>query len=143
MNSAGASPGNTAGGSVGINFAIPIDLAMSEAKEIMRTGTVTHPSIGLIGFSVTEEMKAATGLPRGVYLEALLPGSPAATAGMRHGDVITEVNGHAVPSLDDFLVAIREAGNGASVRITYSRGGSAREATVRVVDASTLGLVSS
>ena len=140
INSAGASPGNASGGSVGLNFAIPMDFAMSEAKEIISTGHVSHPSIGIIGFSVTEEMTKSTNLPRGVYVEQVVPGGPAAAAGLRSGDVITQVDGHTVPTLDDYLVAIRSKKPGETVKIQYSRSGASQTVSVRVVDVSTLNL---
>ena len=138
INSAGASPGNSSGGSVGLNFAIPIDVAMSEASEIITTGQVSHPSIGIIGFSVTDEISKAASLPRGVYVEQTVPRGPAATAGLQAGDVITHVDGHAVPTLDDYLVAIRGKKPGDTVKITYRRNGSDKTVNVQVVDASTL-----
>lgn len=138
INSAGASPGDAAGGSVGLNFAIPMDFAMSEANEIIATGRVTHPSIGIVGYSVTAEIATATGLPRGVYIQQVVPRSPAASAGLAIGDVITQVSGRTVSSLDDYLVAIRTVKPGQTVKIAFSRGGASRTIDVQVVDASTL-----
>ena len=138
INSAGAATGNTGGGSIGLNFAIPIDFAMSEANQIIKTGQVTHPTIGIVGFSITAELAHATGMPRGVYVEQVIPQAPADSAGIKVGDVITEVDGKAVPTLDDYLVAVRTKQPGQSVKIAYSRGGSTRTVTVQVVDVSSL-----
>jgi putative serine protease PepD len=139
INSAGASPGASGGGgSVGLNFAIPMDFAVVLAKQLVSTGTATHSSIGLIGITVTDEIAKATGLPRGVYVEQVVPGGPAAAAGIRSGDVITKVDGKSVPTLDDYLVAILSKKPGDTVGVTYVRNGSSQTVNVKVVDATTL-----
>jgi putative serine protease PepD len=138
MNSAGVSLGSSGGGSIGLNFAIPMDVAMSLVNQIISTGSVTHPSIGIVGFSVTEEIAGTTNLPRGVYVESAIPGGPAAGAGIRSGDVITEVDGKAVQTLDEYLVTIAGKKVGEVVKITLSRSGSSQTVNVRLVEAATL-----
>jgi putative serine protease PepD len=84
VNSAGAqvpSAGAAAGGSIGLNFAIPIDFARSAAGQMIQTGTVTHPTIGVLGTTVTDEIARATGDPRGALVEQVVPGLGAAAAG--------------------------------------------------------------
>jgi putative serine protease PepD len=140
INSAGASPGGAAagGGSVGLNFAIPMDFALAEAKQLMSTGTVTHSSIGITGITVTDEIAKSTGLPKGVLVETVVPGGPADRAGIKAGDVITKVDGKSVPTLDDYPVAILSKEPGNTVQITYVRNGSSQTVSVQVVDATTL-----
>jgi putative serine protease PepD len=140
INSAGASPGGaeTGGGSVGLNFAIPMDFALAEAKQMISNGSVTHSSIGIVGITVTDEIAKATDLPKGVLVEQVVPGGPAASAGIKPGDVITKVDGKSVPTLDDYLVTILSKKPGDTVQITYVRNGSSQTVNVRVVDARTL-----
>jgi putative serine protease PepD len=137
INSAGASP-DGGGGSVGLNFAIPMDFAVAEAKQLISTGSVTHSSIGLVGTTVTDEIAKATGLPRGVYVEQVVPGAPADRAGIKQGDVITKVDGKSVPTLDDYLMAILSKKPGDTVQVTYVRNGSSQTTNVLVVDATNL-----
>ncbi|MDQ6771753.1 MAG: trypsin-like peptidase domain-containing protein [Candidatus Dormibacteraeota bacterium] len=139
VNSAGASPGvSSRGGSVGLNFAIPMGFAMAEAKQLIATGSVTHSSVGLLGVTVTDEIAAATGLPHGVFVEQVVAEGPAASAGIRPGDVVTRVDNQAVRTFEDYLVAILGRKLGDTVQLTYIRGGASQTAGMRVVDASTL-----
>ena len=76
MNSAGpqvpAAEGGGGGGSIGLNFAIPIDFARSIASQVIQTGRVTHTNIGVLGVAVTAEIAQATRLPRGALVEQVL-----------------------------------------------------------------------
>jgi putative serine protease PepD len=135
MNSAGAS---LTGGNIGLNFAIPIDLAMSEAQEIVATGAVTHPSIGISGVTIAPEVAATTGLPRGVVVDQVVAGSPAATAGIQSRDVITQVSGTPVPTFVDFLLAMRAHKIGDVVAVTLVRSGATRTLQVTVADGTSM-----
>lgn len=139
VNSAGAqvptADGGAGGGSIGLNFAIPIDFARSVADQIIQTGRVTHPIIGVLGVTVTDEIAAATGLPRGALVEQVLQGLGAARAGIRQGDVITKIGDSAVNSVDQMLVAIRRHNPGDTINVTYTRNGSTQSANVAVAAA--------
>ncbi|GAA0504424.1 hypothetical protein Ade02nite_28500 [Paractinoplanes deccanensis] len=132
VNSAGAQPPEGGGGSIGLNFAIPIDFARSVAQQIIETGRATHPVIGVMSVSVTDEIAKATGLPRGALVEQVVPGFGAARGGLRPGDVITQVGGTAVNGTDQMLVAIRAHRPGDVVDVRYQRGGATRTAQVPV-----------
>lgn len=133
VNSAGAQvPTAQAGGSIGLNFAIPIDFANSVASQIIDTGRATHPTIGVLGVTVTEEFANATGLPRGALIQQVVPDLGGAQAGLQPGDVITRVGGEGVNSVDQMLVALRKSSPGSTVQVGYSRGGSSRTAGVPV-----------
>lgn len=132
VNSAGAQVPGGAGGSIGLNFAIPMDFAVSVADQLIQTGRATHPSIGVLGITVTAEMAAATGLPRGALIEQVVPGFGAARAGIREGDVITKIGGTGVNSVDQMLLAIRARNPGETVQVGYSRDGSIASAEVAV-----------
>jgi putative serine protease PepD len=117
--------GNSGGGSIGINFAIPADSALRIADQLIAKGSVTHAYLGL---------RAAT-LPRGAGSEGVLvvatdPEGPAAAAGLRAGDVVTGIDG--VPARDvdqlDVLSVTRSPGD--TVRLTYRRDGEPADATV-------------
>jgi putative serine protease PepD len=139
VNSAGAqvasADGGGGGGSIGLNFAIPIDFARSVAEQIIQTGRVTHPIIGVLGVTVTDEIAAATGLPRGALVERVLQELGAARAGIRQGDVITKIGDSSVNSVDQMLVAIRRHQPGDTINVTYTRNGSTQSAEVAVAAA--------
>lgn len=136
VNTAGAQvPGTGAGGSIGLNFAIPIDFARSIATELIQHGTATHPQIGVLAVTVTDEMARTTGLHRGALVAQVVPGQGAAQAGLESGDVITGIGGEPVNSVDQMLVEIRDHRAGQTVRVTYVRNGETKSAQVSVTEA--------
>ncbi|MFF5085164.1 S1C family serine protease [Actinoplanes sp. NPDC000266] len=134
VNSAGAQPPEGGGGSIGLNFAIPIDFAVSVAEQLITDKRATHPVIGVMSVSVTDEIARATGLPRGALVEQVVPGFGAARGGLRAGDVITQVGGTAVNGTDQMLVAIRTHKPGDTVDVRFSRAGAAQNAQVPVTE---------
>lgn len=132
VNSAGAQVPGAEGGSIGLNFAIPMDFARSVADQLISTGTATHPNIGVLAVTVTAEIAAATGFVRGALAEQVVPGLGAARAGIRPGDVITRLGDAPVHSVDEMLVALRGHRPGDSVEVTYDRNGSTTNVRVAV-----------
>jgi len=126
----GATGPNGQGGSIGVGFAIPIDEAKSIALEIIRTGQATHPSIGVQAETVT----ASSGDRQGALVREALPGGAAAKAGLRSGDLVTKVDGAAVTSVDELVVALRRQAVGDTVKLSYVRSGKDRQVTVTLQD---------
>jgi Do/DeqQ family serine protease len=112
------------GGSEGIGFAIPTDLASRVAKALVRKGHVARGWIGVLGRSVTPQIADAFGLrvPHGVLVTSTAEKSPAEHAGLRAGDVITRIGDHAVAATQDLLEEVAGAGPGASLQIELWRG---------------------
>jgi putative serine protease PepD len=117
------SAGQAGGGSVGLGFAIPIDLAKPIAAEIIATGTVTHLSLGIQAQLIPAAVAQKAGVPEGLYVQSVTPGGPAADAGIQQGDVITQVDGHAATSVEQITVAELTAKSGQTIEVTYERGG--------------------
>jgi putative serine protease PepD len=117
------SAGQTGGGSVGLGFATPVDLAIPVADEIIATGTVTHLTLGLNVQAIPPAAAQKAGVPEGLYVLSVTAGGPAATAGLATGDVITSVNGRAATDSEQITVAELTAKPGDPVSITYLRGG--------------------
>ncbi|MDX2238359.1 MAG: trypsin-like peptidase domain-containing protein [Hyphomonadaceae bacterium] len=136
VNSAIFSP---SGAYAGIGFAIPIDTVNRVATELIRSGRVPTPGIGII--AADESVSARMGL-EGIIIYGVQNGSPAARAGLRGtdlrrgvlGDVITAANGQPVRRLADFTNALESAGIGRPVRLSVLRGDRAVEVEVRVED---------
>ena len=100
--SAGASvpsaSGESSGGSIGLGFAIPVDLAKTISTELIDTGHVTHAYFGLQTQPILAQAAQQGGVPEGLYVADVIGGGPAAQAGLRTGDVITKIDGKAATS---------------------------------------------
>ncbi|MFF4538134.1 trypsin-like peptidase domain-containing protein [Streptomyces aureus] len=117
-------------GSIGLGFAIPVNQAKRVAEELINTGRATHPVIG-----VTLDMNYAGDGAR-VGTKAAGGGSPVtadgpgAKAGIRAGDVITEIDGTRVHSGEELIVRTRAHRPGDHLRLTVRRGGANRTLTL-------------
>jgi putative serine protease PepD len=122
--------GESSGGSIGLGFAIPVNLAMTIADEIISTGSVTHAYFGLGAVPIPPSAAAQAGVPEGLYVQTVAPGGPAATAGLRVGDVITKINGEPATSTVQLQELTLTMKPGSTVQLEYSRGGQSTTATV-------------
>jgi putative serine protease PepD len=102
------------GGNIGVGFAIPIEQVQITTAQILKTGKAQYPIIGA-NVRGTETLDGAT-------VEAITPGQPAADANLEVGDVIRKVDGKAVSSSKDLVVAIRSHVPGDKVTLTVERG---------------------
>jgi putative serine protease PepD len=127
---AGAAVPNSGGGSIGLGFAIPVDLAKRIADEIIATGTVTHAFFGLVTVPIPPAAAEQAGLPEGLFVQAVTPGGPAATAGLRADDVITKIDGEPATSNVQLQELTLTKKPGDTVSIGYTRDGQSATATV-------------
>src|SRR5262245_33658738 len=120
------SAGQTGGGSIGLGFAIPIDLAGALADQLIATGRANHPIFGLQAQPIIGPSGASTGL----FVSVVVPGGPAEQAGLRVGDILAAVGGSPARSVAQLekLALVHNAGD--SIAITFTRGGSSMEAAV-------------
>lgn len=82
-----------------IGFAIPVDVAKQVTKELVSTGSITRPWIGLAMTELNPELAKTMGLKEnleGVVVSQVMPNSPSAQAGFRQGDVIQSVDGEKI-----------------------------------------------
>ena len=127
---AGATVPNSGGGSIGLGFAIPVVLANRIADEIIATGTVTHAFFGLQTVPIPPAAAEQAGLPEGLFVQAVTPGGPAATAGLRAEDVITKIDGMPATSNIQLQELTLTKKPGDTVSIEYTRAGQSATATV-------------
>jgi putative serine protease PepD len=119
--------GSSQSGNIGIGFAIPADLAVRVASELIATGTSADSSLGVTVAGSDSNAVESTG----ATLQAVTDGGPAATAGLRAGDVVTKINDFETTSSDGLIAAVRYYPPGTEVTVTYTRnGGSPQTATV-------------
>jgi serine protease DegS len=112
------------GGSEGVGFAIPADLATRVMEEVAAQGRVVRGWIGVAGRSVTPQLADSFGLRAhsGVLVSSAREDSPAQRADLRPGDVITSVDDQSVTSAHELLEAIASAGPGSNIRLEVWRG---------------------
>ena len=120
------------GGSVGIGFDIPADVAAQVSKQLISTGKVSRGYIGAEVQDVTQDIAESLGLHgKGALIADLTPGGPAERAGLRAGDVVTRVNGEPVDSATDLTRAVGRVHAGDAIRLQVRREGRMQEFTVR------------
>jgi serine protease Do len=109
------------GGSVGIGFAIPSNVAKNIVAQLRVHGSVTRGWLGVAMQPLNASLAKAVGLPNnhGVLIDSVTNGSPAAKADLRQGDVIVAFDGKAIKDTRDLAMAVAEtpAGRTVSVRL--------------------------
>ncbi len=132
INVAIATAGSSAGqsGSIGIGFAIPSNLAQRIAGELIATGTATHGLLGASVTDVTEDSTQAASKVIGASIVEISQGGAAQSAGLRVGDVITQLDGLPITGKTDLTAQVRSLAAGSTSTISYVRDGKA--ATVEV-----------
>lgn len=108
------------GGSVGVGFAIPVDLAKPIADQLIAHGRVSTPDLGLGALAITGDRGS---VPAGLLVRTVYPQGAAERAGVQVGDVIVRIEGQPAQSLEQLGVQSIRRGQGQSVAITLSRQG--------------------
>lgn len=119
------------GGFQGVSFAIPIDVALKVKDQIAKTGRVQHARLGVGIQDLTQPLAESFGLPApdGALVSTVAPDSAAAKAGLKPGDVITEVNGEAVVQSGALSSRIGLMAPGDKVKLKVWRDKQSREVT--------------
>ncbi|GAB4088374.1 S1C family serine protease [Hydrogenophaga soli] len=115
------------GGSMGIGFAIPTSTARTVMEAIVQEGKVTRGWIGVEPRDLSPELAETFGLPpqttNGVVIVGVLQNGPAALAGVRPGDLVTQINGHAVDNVPQLLAQVASVKPGSPADLTVLRNG--------------------
>ncbi|MGE9296955.1 MAG: Do family serine endopeptidase [Puniceicoccales bacterium] len=133
INTAIASP---TGGSIGIGFAIPVNLAAKIMQSLVDDGEVRRGFIGVELAPLNRELAQAFGLPstRGALINNVTPGLPGANAGLTHGDVVTTVNGQTVDSVREMIYLISSQAPGSTAELGIVRNGQSQDISVTLGD---------
>ncbi len=123
------------GGSQGIGFAIPIDLARDVMQQIIEHGEVIRGWLGVAIQNITEDLAQSFELESldGVIISNIIRNGPADQAGLTRGDVITRINGAEVKNVRTALTLISQAKPGSTVKISGIRRGENFEAEATVM----------
>jgi serine protease Do len=130
VNSAIFSP---SGGSVGIGFAIPADVADQITKALIAGGKITRGYMGASIQNVTPEVADSLGMTgrKGALVAEVVPGGPAEKAGVHAGDVVVALNGQPVNSNTELTRLVAQSHSGDVLHVDVIRDGKPREIDVR------------
>jgi len=123
------------GGNMGIGFAIPINMAKAISKELIDTGKVVRGFLGVVNpETVTPEMAAALGLEdtKGVLIPHVIEDSAAEKAGLKHNDIIVELNGQPLEKASELLNSVAALRPGTKVKMVVIRDGKRKTLTVKL-----------
>jgi S1-C subfamily serine protease len=146
INSQIVTGGSGSNGNVGIGFAVPIDTAKKLLPQLKRSGSVVHAYLGITGATIDESLaQLQLKVDRGVLVQTVEPGGPAAKAGLHGGtvdsqlngarillggDVIQTFDGRAVGSMSDLMGDIAAHKPGDRIGVGILRSGSTKQLSV-------------
>ncbi|MEH1923043.1 HhoA/HhoB/HtrA family serine endopeptidase [Nostoc sp.] len=129
---------------MGIGFAIPIDKAKAIAAQLQRDGKVAHPYLGVQMLTLTPDLAKQNNtdpnspiqIPEinGVFVMRVVPNSPAASAGIRRGDVILQVDGKAITSAEQLQNVVEDSRLGQILQVKVQRGNQTQQLSVRTAE---------
>ncbi|WGV25207.1 HhoA/HhoB/HtrA family serine endopeptidase [Halotia branconii] len=129
---------------MGIGFAIPIDKAKAIASQLQRDGKVAHPYLGVQMVTLTPQLAKQNNtdpnspiqIPEvnGVVVIRVVPNSPAATAGVRRGDVIVQVDGKSITSAEQLQNVVEDSRLGQVLQVKVQRGSQTQSLSVRTAE---------
>ncbi len=125
----------------GLGFAIPINTVQTIADQLIATGKVDHPYIGIQMVTLTPEVQQElnnnprrpfdVAASQGALVVEVVPNSPAARAGLKAGDVIQEIDGNEIANSEGLQKQVRAKRVGDRLAISLDRGGEDVELTLR------------
>ena len=120
------------GGSIGIGFAIPVNIALDVMKKLVEVGEVPRGLLGIYSENVTTDIEEAFGLDStdGALVVQVIEGSPAEIAGISHGDVIIKINEENIKSSQDLRLKVSQMSPGSEVVVYLYRDGELLEIPV-------------
>lgn len=120
------------GGSVGIGFAIPSNMAQTLAKQLIQFGEIKRGLLGIKGLEMSADIAKAFNLnvQRGAFVSEVLPNSGSAKAGIKSGDVIVSLNGKPLNSFAELRSRIATTEPGSKVKLGLLRDGKPQDVEV-------------
>jgi S1-C subfamily serine protease len=129
---------------MGIGFAIPIDKAKAIAAQLQRDGKVAHPYLGVQMVTLTPELAKQNNddpnsmfvIPevKGVLVMRVVRNSPAATAGIRRGDVIVQIDNKPITTAEQLQSVVEDSTLGQALQIKVQRGNQTQILSVRTAE---------
>ena len=125
------------GGNNGIAFAIPINMAKSVVDQLLGDGKVVRGHLGIMISDLSSEMAKSFGYEGtgGVLVQDVVEGEAADEAGVRHGDIITKLDGAAITSMSTFRSEVAKKRPGTTVRLQLWREGATKTVEAELKEA--------
>jgi serine protease Do len=125
-------------GAQGLGFAIPINTAQRIAQQLITNGKVEHPYLGVQMVTLTPDIKQKVNtslgvnlsVDKGVLLIDIISHSPAATAGLRAGDVILQINNQPVSTIEEVQKLVENSKIGVPLQLQVQRNGQPKQVAV-------------
>jgi serine protease Do len=116
----------------GLGFSVSVNTARKVYEAIIKSGKVTWPALGIQGATVTTTIAQQyhLSITQGVYIVQVTSGSGAEAAGLQKGDVITEIDGKAMTTIDAVLNYVRSKNVGDTTQVVVNRNGTTKTFTV-------------
>lgn len=113
------------GASGGIGFAVPVNTAVRIGEQLIAGDGVEHPFLGIVGTTVDAALAREENLKveEGAFVSEVARGSGAEKGGVESGDVVVELDGQPIRSMDDLILQVRRKQVGDTVRVTVDRNG--------------------
>ena len=116
---------SSSGGSIGLGFAIPVNMVLNVASNLIKTGEVPRGMLGLFPDDLSREMADAFGLEstRGALVNQVQEDSPASRGGILHGDIIIKIDEREIDSAAELRLVVSQVLPGTKVAVTLIRQG--------------------
>ena len=116
---------SNSGGSIGLGFAIPVNMVLNVASNLIKSGEVPRGMLGLFPDDLTRDMADAFGLEstRGALVNQVQEDSPASRGGIRHGDIILKIDEREIDSAAELRLVVSQVLPGTKVAVTLIRQG--------------------
>ena len=121
-------------GAQGLGFAIPINIAKDISQELIEYGYVKRPWLGIFGTTVTPDLVKKFDLQtdKGVLISKVVPGSPGELAGIKQKDVLIEIAGTEIATMEELVRELRDHEIGDEINIVVLRDGKKRELKLKL-----------
>ncbi|WP_163923299.1 Do family serine endopeptidase [Photobacterium sp. Alg240-V54] len=119
-------------GNVGIGFAIPSNMVNNLTSQLIKFGRVQRGTLGIQGRELTPELAKTFGYStnKGAFVNQVMPNSAAQKAGLKAGDIITQVNGNPIRSFSELRAKVATLGAGKTLTLQVMRNGKLQQFTV-------------
>ena len=116
---------SSSGGSIGLGFAIPVNMVLNVASNLIKSGEVPRGMLGVIPDDLSREMADAFGLEntRGALVNQVFEDTPASRGGIRHGDIIVKIDEREIDSAAKLRLVVSQVLPGTKVAVTLMRQG--------------------